>query len=119
MARKRRFPSCCGPGAIRPRSFGKWHLVTDPTGFDEWQILPGQGVYYNPPMLAAGGKVQHQGYVTDIITELSLEWLKKRDRSKPFLLMCQHKAPHRQWEPALRHLGHDNDRLYSRAINTL
>ena len=86
--------------------------MTDPTGFDAWQILPGQGVYYNPTMLTASGKIKHQGYVTDIITELSLDWLKKRDRSKPFLLMCQHKAPHRGWEPALRHLGHDNDRQY-------
>ena len=107
------FPKLLRAGGYQTALFGKWHLVTNPTGFDEWQILPGQGVYYNPPMLAAGGKVQHPGYVTDIITELSLEWLKKRDRSKPFLLMCQHKAPHRQWEPALRHLGHDNDRLYS------
>jgi len=106
------FPKLLRAGGYQTALFGKWHLVTDPTGFDEWQILPGQGVYYNPPMFAAGGKVQHQGYVTDIITELSLAWLKKRDRSKPFLLMCQHKAPHRQWEPALRHLGHDNDRLY-------
>ena len=61
---------------------------------------------------AGGRKVQHQGYVTDIITELSLEWLKQRDRSRPFLLMCQHKAPHREWEPPLRYLGHDHDRIY-------
>lgn len=59
-----------------------------------------------------GQPVQHQGYVTDIITDLSIEWLKKRDRSKPFLLMCQHKAPHRRWEPPLRHLGWDGDRPY-------
>ena len=75
---------------------GKWHLVSDPTGFDEWHILPGQGVYYNPPMIRNGERVQHQGYVTDIITDLSLEWLKGRDKSKPFLLMCQQKAPHRE-----------------------
>ncbi len=92
--------------------FGKWHLVTDPTGFDEWHILPGQGVYYNPPMIANGKRVRHQGYVTDIITELSLNWLKQRDKTRPFLLMCQHKAPHRAWEPALRYLGHDHDRSY-------
>lgn len=91
---------------------GKWHLVSDPTGFDYWQILPGQGVYYNPPMIRNGERVQHQGYTTDIITDLSLEWLRNRDRSKPFLLMSQHKAPHREWEPNLRFLGHDNDRKY-------
>ena len=92
--------------------FGKWHLVSAPTGFDEWQILPGQGVYYNPPMLHNGKQVRHEGYTTDIITELSLDWLKKRDKSRPFLLMCQHKAPHREWLPAIRHLGHNHDRLY-------
>lgn len=91
---------------------GKWHLVTDPTGFDYWEILPGQGVYYNPPMIRNGQPVKHQGYVTDIITELSLAWLRQRDPNRPFFLMCHHKAPHRSWEPALRHLGHDGDRQY-------
>jgi arylsulfatase A-like enzyme len=91
---------------------GKWHLITDPTGFDFWQILPGQGVYYNPPMIRNGERIKLDGYTTDLITDASLEWLKKRDKSKPFLLMCQHKAPHREWEPALRHLGHDKDRKY-------
>ena len=91
---------------------GKWHLISDPTGFDFWQILIGQGVYYNPPMIRNGEKVANSGYVTDIITDASLDWLKKRDKSKPFLLMCQHKAPHREWEPALRHLNHDKDRKY-------
>lgn len=91
---------------------GKWHLVTDPTGFDYWEILPGQGVYYNPPMIRNGQPVKHSGYVTDIITELSLAWLRQRDPNKPFFLMCHHKAPHRSWEPALRHLGHDGDRQY-------
>ncbi len=91
---------------------GKWHLVTDPTGFDYWEILPGQGVYYNPPMIRNGQRVKHQGYVTDIVTELSLAWLRQRDPNRPFFLMCHHKAPHRSWEPALRHLGHDGDRQY-------
>lgn len=91
---------------------GKWHLFSDPTGFDHWHILPGQGVYYNPPMIRDGRRVEHTGYVTDLITDFSLDWLKQRDKTKPFLLMCQHKAPHREWEPALRHLGHDGDRKY-------
>ncbi|HLJ97043.1 MAG TPA: sulfatase [Gemmataceae bacterium] len=94
---------------------GKWHLVSNPTGFDNWEILPGQGVYYNPPMIRNGERVKHSGYVTDIITDLSLDWLKKRDSSKPFLLMCHHKAPHREWEPNLKYLGHDNDRNYALA----
>jgi arylsulfatase A-like enzyme len=91
---------------------GKWHLVSDPTGFDYWEILPDQGVYYNPPMIRMGERVKHEGYVTDIITDLSLDWLKKRDKSKPFLLMCQHKAPHRPWQPSLKYLDHDQDRKY-------
>jgi arylsulfatase A-like enzyme len=91
---------------------GKWHLVSDPVGFDHWHILPGQGIYYNPPMIRDGQQVKHQGYTTDLIGDFSLEWLKQRDKSKPFFLMSQHKAPHREWAPALRHLGWDGDRTY-------
>lgn len=106
------FPKLLQAKNYQTAMIGKWHLGSDPTGFDEWNILPGQGIYYNPPMIHNGKRVQHEGYVTDIITDLSLDWLKQRDKSKPFLLMCQHKAPHRSWEPALRHLGHDGDRTY-------
>ena len=91
---------------------GKWHLESDPTGFDYWEILSGQGIYYNPPMIRNGQRVKHNGYVTEIITERALDWLKQRDKSKPFLLMCQHKAPHREWEPAAKYLNHDADRKY-------
>ena len=91
---------------------GKWHLVTDPVGFDHWQILPGQGAYYNPPMIRNGEKIKESGYTTDIITDRSIEWLENRDKTKPFMLMAQHKAPHREWSPAIRHLGWDNDRVY-------
>lgn len=91
---------------------GKWHLVSDPVGFDHWHILPGQGAYYNPPMIRDGEKVKHEGYTTDLISEFSIEWLKNRDKSKPFLLMSQHKAPHREWAPALRHLGWSGDRVF-------
>ncbi len=106
------FPKRFQAAGYQTAMIGKWHLVTDPTGFDEWHILPGQGAYYNPPMIRNGAKVEHQGYVTDLIAELSIEWLKERDPKKPFLLMMQHKAPHREWEPAPRHLGHDGDRIY-------
>jgi arylsulfatase A-like enzyme len=105
-------PASGYPAGYQTAIVGKWHLVTDPTGFDYWHILPGQGVYYNPPMIENGKRVRHTGYVTDLITDFSLDWLKQRDKSKPFVLMMQHKAPHREWNPALRHLGHDNDRQY-------
>lgn len=106
------FPKLLKAGGYQTAVIGKWHLVTDPTGFDEWHILPGQGVYYNPPMIHNGQRVTHEGYTTDIIADLSVDWLKNRDKSKPFLLMSQHKAPHREWAPAARHLGHDGDRVY-------
>jgi arylsulfatase A-like enzyme len=106
------FPKLLQKAGYQTAIIGKWHLASDPTGFDHWHILPGQGIYYNPPMIRNGERVTHHGYTTDLITEFSLDWLKKRDPNKPFLLMCQHKAPHREWAPALRHLGHDNDRNY-------
>ena len=79
---------------------GKWHLVSDPIGFDHWNILIGQGPYYNPPMIENGVRKEHTGYTTTLITDMALTWLdKERDRSKPFFLMYQHKAPHRDWQP--------------------
>jgi arylsulfatase A-like enzyme len=106
------FPKLLHTAGYQTAIVGKWHLVSDPTGYDYWEILPGQGVYYNPPMIRNGERVKHAGYVTDVITDLTLDWLKKRDKSKPFLMMCHHKAPHREWEPNLKYLGHDGDRNY-------
>lgn len=99
------FPKLLKAAGYQTAIVGKWHLVSDPTGFDYWEILPGQGVYYNPPMNRMGEAVKHTGYTTDIITDLTLDWLKKRDKSKPFLMMAQHKAPHREWSPNLKYLG--------------
>ncbi|MDG3005616.1 sulfatase family protein [Paludisphaera mucosa] len=106
------FPKLLQQAGYQTAVVGKWHLVSAPTGFDYWSILPGQGIYYDPDMIEMGVRSRRSGYVTDVITDLSLDWLKKRDRSKPFLLMSQHKAPHRPWSPAIRHLGHDGDRAY-------
>ncbi|MFD2035946.1 sulfatase [Belliella marina] len=82
---------------------GKWHLVSEPTGFDHWQILNDQGEYNNPDFVTSKDTVKISGYVTDIITELTVDWLDQRDPEKPFFLMMQHKAPHRSWIPAERH----------------
>lgn len=106
------FPKLLRGAGYQTALFGKWHLRSDPTGFDHWHILPGQGLYYNPPMIDNGRRVKHEGYTTDIVTDLTIEWLKNRNRSQPFMVMSQHKAPHRAWLPATRHLGHDNDRQY-------
>jgi arylsulfatase A-like enzyme len=90
---------------------GKWHLRSDPTGFDYWNVLIGQGPYYNPPMKTPQGTVKHTGYTTDIITDLTLNWLEnERDTDKPFLLMYQHKAPHRNWQPGPKHLNRYDDK---------
>lgn len=87
--------------------FGKWHLGHgpdhDPTGFDEWKVLPDQGEYHDPMFLSENGSEQITGYVTDIITDLSLDWLDQRDPDRPFALMIHHKAPHRTWEPDAKH----------------
>jgi arylsulfatase A-like enzyme len=78
---------------------GKWHLFSDPTGFDYWNVLPGQGVYNDPVMIENGKTNQLKGYVSDLIADISIEWLKRRDPSRPFCLMSQPKAPHREWTP--------------------
>ncbi len=86
--------------------FGKWHLHGLPEGFDEWNILVDQGNYYNPDFIKGKDTTRIEGYTTDIITEMGLKWLKENANSKePFLLMVQHKAPHRNWMPAPRHLN--------------
>lgn len=99
------FPKYLQKAGYDTAMIGKWHLGTNPTGFNHWEILPDQGSYYNPHFIGMDGlKKQVIGYSTDIITEKSLDWLKgRKNAEKPFLLMCQHKAPHRNWVPAQRH----------------
>jgi arylsulfatase A-like enzyme len=82
---------------------GKWHLGSDPTGFDYWNILPGQGKYHDPDLIEGGERKSVKGYVTDILTDLSIDFLKNRPQDKPFYLMLHHKAPHRPWEPDAKH----------------
>ena len=82
---------------------GKWHLQKDPSGFDYWNILPGQGLYHDPEFIEMGKRSKRAGYCTDLIADYSLDYLKRRDRNKPFFLMCHHKAPHRPWQPDEKH----------------
>jgi arylsulfatase A-like enzyme len=82
---------------------GKWHLGSDPTGFDKWTILPGQGIYFDPAFIDPEGRHVIKGYVTDIITDLAIDFIKNRPKDRPFFLMCHNKAPHRPWEPDEKH----------------
>lgn len=100
------FNKFLGSAGYETAIIGKWHLVSRPVGFDHWEVLPSQGNYWNPDFIQMDGtKKRFEGYVTDIITDKSIDWLKNRkNKTKPFLLMSQHKAPHRNWMPAERHL---------------
>lgn len=98
------FPQLLQDAGYQTAMFGKLHFGNNPKGFDKFMILPGQGDYYNPKFITKDGDTIIEGYVTDIITDLTLNWLEKeRDPKKPFLLMYLHKAPHRSWLPAQRH----------------
>jgi len=98
------YPKILQAGGYETAMIGKWHLKSAPTGFDYWEVLPGQGQYYNPEFIKNGDTVQYTGYVTDIITDKALDWLDQRNTGKPFLLVYQHKAPHRKWLPGPDHL---------------
>lgn len=98
---------------------GKWHLVSTPTGFDHWDILPAQGNYYNPDFIRMDSQKPNgvtyieKGYLTNIITDKSINWLQnQRDRSKPFILFVHHKACHRDWLPELKYLREYEDRTF-------
>jgi arylsulfatase A-like enzyme len=98
--------------------FGKWHLTSNPTGFDEWMIHPGQGSYHNPDFITSEGTKRIPGYATDITTDLSLDFIKRhKDDGKPFLLMCQFKAPHRTWQPNTQTPGRLSDTKYAEPGN--
>ena len=105
-------PKILKANGYRTAIVGKWHLNTDPTGFDFWDILPGQGNYYNPGFINMGNDTVYKGYVTDIITDHAIEWM-KQNKSKPFLMMLHNKAPHRNWMPALKYLNEYNNIIFS------
>ena len=91
-------------GGYHTGMIGKWHLGSDPTGFDRWIVLPGQGNYWDPQFLVNGKKMSIKGHCTDITTDLGIEFLETRPKDKPFFLMLHQKAPHRKWQPAERHI---------------
>lgn len=98
------FPQLMHEAGYQTAMFGKLHFGNNPKGFDQFKILPGQGDYYNPEFITPDGEIRVEGYVTDIITEMTLNWLEEeRNQEQPFLLMYLHKAPHREWLPAERH----------------
>ena len=105
------FPKLLQSAGYQTAVVGKWHLASTPQGYDYYDILKGQGPYYNPPMITEGADGNpvtrnHTGYTTEIIADKTLAWLKEqRDPEQPFMLMFQHKAPHRNWMPAPKYLN--------------
>ncbi|MEZ7843166.1 MAG: sulfatase [Opitutales bacterium] len=99
------FPKLLQGTGYQTAIFGKSHLKGKPQGYNEWAVLPGQGLYYNPDFYTKDGQITIQGHCTDVVTDMAVDFLEnKRDTNKPFMLMVQHKAPHRNWMPAARHL---------------
>ncbi|MDO5035773.1 MAG: sulfatase [Porphyromonas sp.] len=113
------FPKLLQQAGYETAIVGKWHLHSMPTGFDFWEILPGQGDYYNPDFIQMDeSRKQYQGYVTDIIADMGISWLEQReDKERPFLLMIQHKAAHRDWLPRLEDLDKYEDQVFVKPDN--
>ncbi len=98
------FPQLFQAAGYQTAMFGKLHFGNNPKGIDEFKILPGQGAYYNPDFDTNDGRIRIEGYTTDVITDITMDWMKnRRDPDLPFLLFFLHKAPHREWLPAERH----------------
>lgn len=97
------FPKLLQKAGYQTHIVGKWHLKTEPTGFDSWQVLIGQGEYYNPVFKEMGEEKQITGYTTDVITDKAIDVLDSREQDKPFCLLVHHKAPHRNWMPDSKH----------------
>jgi arylsulfatase A-like enzyme len=96
------FPELLRQAGYHTSLVGKWHLPSWPTGFDQWVILPGQGAYHDPDMIANGARVKMRGHVEDVIGDQAVTFLRERPKDRPFALLCQFKAPHRNWSPAAR-----------------
>ncbi len=113
------FPKLLQKAGYQTAIVGKWHLKTDPTGFDLWKILIDQGEYYNPDFIEMGEKVHETGYVTDLITDFAVDFLDHRDPNKPFCLLLHNKAPHRNWMPNAKYMDLYDERDDPRAGDVL
>jgi arylsulfatase A-like enzyme len=105
------FPKILQQHGYKTAVIGKWHLWSMPTGFDYWNILPAQGHYYNPEFIKMGKDTAYTGYVTDLVTDLSLDWI-NQNKANPFCLLLFNKGPHRNWMPPLKYLNEFNDRVF-------
>ena len=113
------FPKLLHEAGYQTAMIGKWHLNSDPQGFDFWSILVGQGEYYAPLFIENGEEKVCPGYVTDVITDKAIDFLERRDPDRPFAMLYYHKAPHRNWMPAQRHLGMFDDKVFPEPDNLL
>ena len=114
------FPKLLQQAGYQTAMIGKWHLISEPQGFDHWSILSGQheqGDYYDPDFWEDGKHIVEKGYATDIITDKAIDFLENRDKNKPFCMMYHQKAPHRNWMPAPRHLGIFNNTIFPEPAN--
>lgn len=110
-ASQQTFPKLLQKAGYQTALIGKWHLESLPTGFDFWQIVPGQGDYYNPDFITMqNDTIRKQGYLTDLITDDAIDWIDGRDKSKPFCILVHHKAIHRDWLADTTHLSLYEDR---------
>lgn len=110
------FPKLLQEAGYKTAVIGKWHLWSQPTGFDYWNILPAQGNYYNPGFIKMGKDTSYNGYITDVITDLSLNWI-DQNKNNPFCLLLWHKAPHRNCMPPLKYLNKFNDKTFPLPAN--
>src|SRR5690349_3850815 len=110
------FPKLLQQAGYKTAVIGKWHLWSQPTGFDYWNILPAQGNYYNPDFIKMGKDTTYKGYVTDVITDLSINWI-EQNKNNPFCLLLWHKAPHRNCMPPLKYLDRFNDKTFPLPAN--
>ena len=109
------FPKLLQTAGYKTAMVGKWHLISEPQGFDFWSVVSGQeeqGDYYSPEFVEMGQQITEPGYVTDVITDKAIKFIDEVADEAPFMVMLHQKAPHRNWMPAPHHLGMFNDTVF-------